>query len=176
MKTAPGAGIVSSAVLISDDLDEIDWEWLGADNAQVQSNYFGKGQTTTYNRGAFHSNPNNQGEFHKYTIDWTSNQVVWQIDGVTVRTLEPQNAQGQYPQTPMQIKIGTWAGGDPNYNAPGTVRKYHIRSYFRLRSWLTVTAFRMGRRSYELRRWPIYDAGQVYRSYRLLDRKIISVF
>lgn len=29
MKAAPGAGIVSSLVLESDDLDEIDIEWLG---------------------------------------------------------------------------------------------------------------------------------------------------
>jgi hypothetical protein len=36
MKAAPGAGIVSSFVLQSDDLDEIDWEWLGADANQVQ--------------------------------------------------------------------------------------------------------------------------------------------
>ena len=47
MKAAPGAGIVSSAVLQSDDLDEIDWEWLGAVKDEVQTNYFGKGQTTT---------------------------------------------------------------------------------------------------------------------------------
>lgn len=128
VKSAPGAGIVSSAVLQSDDLDEIDWEWLGADNAQVQSNYFGKGQTTTYNRGAFHPSPNNQGGFHKYTIDWTSDQIVWQVDGVTVRTLEPKNAQGQYPQTPMQIKIGAWSGGDPT-NPPGTIRTYQLISH-----------------------------------------------
>jgi hypothetical protein len=121
MKAAPGAGIVSSVVLQSDDLDEIDWEWLGADSEQVQSNYFGKGQTTTYNRGAFHSDTGNQAGFKTYTIDWTADQVVWQIDGVTVRALQPANAQGQYPQTPMQIKMGAWSGGDPA-NAPGTIQ------------------------------------------------------
>lgn len=44
LKAAPGAGIVSSFVLQSDTLDEIDWEWLGADPDEVQSNYFGKGK------------------------------------------------------------------------------------------------------------------------------------
>lgn len=29
MKAATGQGIVSSFVLESDDLDEVDWEWLG---------------------------------------------------------------------------------------------------------------------------------------------------
>ena len=132
-KSAPGVGVVSSAVLQSDDLDEIDWEWLGADNSQVQTNYFGKGQTTTYNRGAFHPNPNNQGAFHTYTIDWTSERIVWQIDGVNVRGQESSSAQGQYPQTPMQVKLGTWSGGDKN-NAPGTIRKFGT-----FRSHKTVT-------------------------------------
>ncbi|KAL8831540.1 MAG: hypothetical protein Q9191_000818 [Dirinaria sp. TL-2023a] len=122
LKPAPGVGIVSSAVMQSDDLDEIDWEWLGGDSQQVQSNYFGKGQTTTYNRGAFHANPNNQAAFHTYTIDWTADQIAWQIDGTTVRTLTPETAEaGQYPQTPMMIKVGSWSGGDPS-NAPGTVQ------------------------------------------------------
>ena len=82
IRAAPGTGIVSSAVLQSDCLDEIDWEWLGGDDSQVQSNYFGKGITTTYNRGAFHSAPNNHDGFHTYAIDWTANQIVWQVDGV----------------------------------------------------------------------------------------------
>lgn len=120
IKAAPGAGIVSSFVMQSDDLDEIDWEWLGADNTQVQSNYFGKGQTTTYNRGAFHADAGNQGTFKKYTVIWTSTQIVWQIDGATVRVLNAADAQGQFPQTPMQIKLGAWSGGDPS-NAPGTI-------------------------------------------------------
>lgn len=120
-KAAPGAGIVSSAVLQSDTLDEIDWEWLGADPNEVQSNYFGKGQTTDYNRGAFHADAGSQTSFKKYTIDWTPSQIVWQIDGVTVRTLEPANAKGQYPQTPMQVKMGAWSGGD-SANPQGTIQ------------------------------------------------------
>lgn len=38
MQASPGTGIVSSVVLESDDLDEIDWEWLGGDLTQVESN------------------------------------------------------------------------------------------------------------------------------------------
>ena len=121
IQAAPGTGIVSSAVLQSDCLDEIDWEWLGGDDTQVQSNYFGKGITTTYNRGAFHSAPNNHDGFHTYAIDWTANQIVWQVDGVTVRVLTVADAaSGQYPQTPMMIKAGAWSGGDPS-NPPGTI-------------------------------------------------------
>ncbi|KAF2273890.1 uncharacterized protein EI97DRAFT_460566 [Westerdykella ornata] len=120
LKAAPGAGIVSSFVMQSDDLDEIDWEWLGASPDEVQTNYFGKGQTTTYDRGAFHADPGSQAGFKTYTIEWTANQIVWQIDGQTVRSLVPADSKGQYPQTPMQIKIGAWSGGDPA-NAPGTI-------------------------------------------------------
>jgi Glycosyl hydrolases family 16 len=121
LQAAPGAGIVSSCVLQSDDLDEIDWEWLGADSDQVQTNYFGKGITGSYNRGAFQSAPGSQSGFHTYTVDWSATQIVWQIDGTTVRALQSQNAEpNQYPQTPMQLKIGAWSGGDPS-NPPGTI-------------------------------------------------------
>ena len=120
MKAAPGKGIVSSAVLQSDDLDEIDWEWLGAQNDQVQTNYFGKGQTGTYNRASVVAVSDSQNDFHTYTIQWTENQIVWSIDGTTVRALNAADADGQYPQTPMQLKIGAWSGGDPS-NAEGTI-------------------------------------------------------
>ncbi|KAF2746908.1 glycoside hydrolase family 16 protein [Sporormia fimetaria CBS 119925] len=120
IKAAHGAGIVSSFVMQSDTLDEIDWEWLGAAPDEVQTNFFGKGQTTSYNRGAFHADPGSQSGFKTYTIEWTANQIVWQIDGMTVRTLQPDQAEGQYPQTPMQIKVGAWSGGD-SANAPGTI-------------------------------------------------------
>lgn len=121
LKAAPGAGIVSSFVLQSDDLDEIDWEWLGADSTEVQSNYFGKGQTTSYNRGQFHEMGDNQGGFVNYVLDWTSDRIIWEVDGTAVRTLTASDAEtNQYPQTPMQVKFGSWSGGDSS-NAEGTI-------------------------------------------------------
>ncbi|ORY66211.1 glycoside hydrolase family 16 protein [Pseudomassariella vexata] len=121
MKAAPGAGIVSSFVLQSDDLDEIDLEWLGADNDEVQTNYFGKGITGSYNRGQFNPAANSQGEFITYILEWTSEQIVWTVGDTVVRTLAYGDAEsGQYPQTPMQIKFGAWAGGDSS-NAQGTI-------------------------------------------------------
>ena len=121
MKAAPGTGIVSSCVLQSDDLDEIDWEWLGGSGDEVQSNYYGKGQTTTYDRAAVHAVTNTQGQWHTYAVDWTETQIVWQIDGKTVRVLTFDSANGQYPQTPMQLKLGSWAGGD-SANPVGTIQ------------------------------------------------------
>ncbi|KAH8814955.1 concanavalin A-like lectin/glucanase domain-containing protein [Xylogone sp. PMI_703] len=121
MKAAPGAGIVSTVVLQSDDLDEIDMEWLGADDSEVQTNYFGKGAVTTYNRGAFNPAPNNQAEWITYTVEWTSTQITWSVGDNVVRVLTPATADSnQYPQSPMQIKFGAWSGGDPS-NPPGTI-------------------------------------------------------
>ncbi|OAA67517.1 extracellular cell wall glucanase [Cordyceps fumosorosea ARSEF 2679] len=123
MRAAPGAGIVSSLVLESDDLDEIDVEWLGSNPNELQSNYFGKGRTTDYNRGRFHAVPaGTQNRWVTYAIDWTQDRIQWIVDGAAVRELRRQDAdQDQYPQTPMQVKFGTWAGGDPSRNPPGTV-------------------------------------------------------
>jgi hypothetical protein len=122
VKAAPGAGIVSSFVLQSDDLDEIDWEWLGADPDEVQTNYFGKGLTGSYNRGAFNPAAGSQSGYKTYTIDWNADQIVWQIDGKTVRVQTAASAEtNQYPQTPMQIKMGAWSGGD-SANPQGTIQ------------------------------------------------------
>ncbi|PTB64581.1 glycoside hydrolase family 16 protein, partial [Trichoderma citrinoviride] len=114
VQAAAGAGIVTSAVLQSDDLDEIDWEWVGGDNAQAQTNYFSKGNTATYDRGAFHPVDNPLGSFHTYSVEWTSAGVTWLIDNNVVRTLTAANAEGGasgLPQTPMQVKLGTWVAG-----------------------------------------------------------------
>ncbi|CAK7207007.1 hypothetical protein SEUCBS139899_009815 [Sporothrix eucalyptigena] len=113
IQAAPGTGIVTSFVLQSDDLDEIDWEWLGGDTTEVQTNYFSKGDTTTYDRGGFSTVSTPQTTFHTYTVDWSPDAVVWSIDGTVVRTLTSASAGNgaTFPQTPMQIKLGTWDGG-----------------------------------------------------------------
>ncbi|KFY40610.1 hypothetical protein V495_05333 [Pseudogymnoascus sp. VKM F-4514 (FW-929)] len=123
MKASPGQGIVSSFVLESDDLDEVDWEWIGSDTKQVQSNYFGKGDDSTFDRGGFHAVANPQDEFHTYRLDWTAEKLVWSINGAPVRTLTYDEAKGgtRYPQTPMKVKIGSWVAGSSTA-PPGTVQ------------------------------------------------------
>ncbi|KKA29993.1 hypothetical protein TD95_002976 [Thielaviopsis punctulata] len=121
LKAAPGTGIVSSVVLQSDDLDEIDMEWLGSRPDEVQLNYFGKGIVSDYNRGTINSVSDTQNEWHTYTVDWTAERIIWAVDGTELRTLTPADADtNQYPQTPMQLKFGSWAGGDPS-NPAGTI-------------------------------------------------------
>ncbi|KAF2723060.1 glycoside hydrolase family 16 protein [Polychaeton citri CBS 116435] len=124
MKAAPGTGIVSSVVFESDDLDEIDWEWVGGDSSHVQSDFFGKGNTTSYDRAQYHGVDDAMDTVHTYTVDWTSDRIEWSIDGAVVRTLSSDDALTvggkNYPQTPMRIKLGNWAGGAPG-QPEGTV-------------------------------------------------------
>lgn len=122
MKAAPGVGIVSSIVLLSDTLDEVDWEFVGGDATQTQTNYFGKGNTTTYDRAIWYPVASPQTTSHTYTVDWTAESITWAIDGTVVRTLPYAAANGgqNYPQTPMRVRIGNWAGGAPG-NAEGTI-------------------------------------------------------
>ncbi|CAN8098843.1 unnamed protein product [Discula destructiva] len=119
MKCASGTGIVSSVVLESDDLDEIDMEFLGVRSAEVQTMYFGRGQTPS-NGQVIVQTTDNQADFVTYAMDWTANRIIWSVAGEQVRVLEYDDAAGLYPQTPMQLKFGIWAGGDPS-NAAGTI-------------------------------------------------------
>ncbi|KAI4157967.1 MAG: hypothetical protein LQ342_007861 [Letrouitia transgressa] len=114
LRAATGVGVVSSVVLESDDLDEVDWELVGGNDTHAESNYFGKGNTSSYDRAVWHPIKNPQAEFHNYTTRWTKEKLEWFIDGESVRVLGFGEANGgkNYPQTPMNVRLGVWAGGD----------------------------------------------------------------
>jgi len=122
MKAASGQGIISSIVMESDDLDEVDWELMGGNTTFVETNYFGKGNTTAYDRAIYYPLSDAMENYHNYTTVWTSEQLQWLVDGNVVRTLKYGDALGgyNYPQTPMNIRIGIWAGGDSK-EAPGII-------------------------------------------------------
>lgn len=117
--------IISSAALMSNDFDEIDFECSAnnfgdtASTGKGQNNYFGKGVTGNYDRGSWSDVEDPRGTFHTYTIDWTPEKLVWEVDGVVVRTLlasastTTKGSAYQYRQTPSNIPLGIWAGGDP---------------------------------------------------------------
>jgi beta-glucanase (GH16 family) len=103
--------------------NKIPQEWLGGDGTQVETNYFGKGNITTYDRATYVPVAAPQNTFHTYSIDWTASAIKWSIDGNVIRTLAYGDANGgkNYPQTPMQVKMGNWVGGSST--APeGTVQ------------------------------------------------------
>ncbi|KEF58155.1 murein transglycosylase [Exophiala aquamarina CBS 119918] len=128
LKAAPGSGIITGAVMMSDDLDEIDWEWSGNNFAQstgqVQTNFFGKGIAGTYSRGTAPQVDEPQDQFHTYALDWTPDALTWSIDGKNVRTLNNNHltyGEWQYPQTPSRLHIGLWCSGDNETNSWGTI-------------------------------------------------------
>lgn len=88
----------------------------------VQSNYFGKGNQTSFDRAKYHDVATPMDDFHNYTTHWTSEFIEWIIDGQVVRTLNYADANGgnNFPQTPCTVRLGIWAGGDPS-NSPGTI-------------------------------------------------------
>ncbi|KAH6643189.1 concanavalin A-like lectin/glucanase domain-containing protein [Boeremia exigua] len=107
----------------SEALDEIDWEFLGTNTTHVLTNYFGKGNTTSFDRGLEFKMDPPQDDYHNYTIDWTKDRIEWWLDDKLLRTLVPADALDgkNYPQTPMNVRMGVWAGGDVANNDPGVV-------------------------------------------------------
>jgi len=116
MRAATGTGIISSVVLQSEDLDEVDWEWMGGNTTHVETNYFGKGNTTSFDRAIYYPVVNPQDIWHNYTVDWTAEKIDWYIDGNVVRTLKygDANKGHNFPQTPCNVRLGIWPGGDPS--------------------------------------------------------------
>lgn len=125
MKVSKGTGIISSMMWLSDTLDEVDWEFFGTNDTLAASNYFGKGNTKKNNedgKEGYHTTPFSvMDDYHNYTCVWTQEKLEWWIDEEMVRTLAPKDANNtlNFPQTPMRVSLGIWAGGDPRL-AEGT--------------------------------------------------------
>jgi hypothetical protein len=116
IKAASGTGVISSVMFLSDDLDEIDLEFMGGNQSYVETNYFGKGRQDFNNAIYYPVNGGISNDFHNYTTVWTNESLIYYIDGTKVRTLLPKDANStfNYPQTPVRISLGIWAGGDPS--------------------------------------------------------------
>ena len=106
-------------MLESDDLDEVDWEFIGSNTTNAETNYYGKGNTTdAFARAKWHPMATPQENFHNYTTRWTNETLEWYIDGNLTRTLAYADANGgkSFPQTPMNVRLGIWAAGDSANN------------------------------------------------------------
>ncbi|KAK1251613.1 hypothetical protein MKX07_007092 [Trichoderma sp. CBMAI-0711] len=135
VQAAKGPGLITAIVLKSDSGDEIDWELLGAYENQAQTNYFYDGQPlfNTYNT-THHLDASSFAQPHTYAIEWTPASLTFSIDGVVRKTwhnpsddsssLATSDSESvipasNWPQTPMQIKLGIWSVS--NASDPGTI-------------------------------------------------------
>ncbi|KAF4224904.1 hypothetical protein CNMCM6457_008863 [Aspergillus fumigatiaffinis] len=127
IKSSRGAGVVTGFILLSDTKDEVDYEFVGADLTNVQTNYYFQG-ILDYNNGGNASVPGGDtfGTWHEYTIDWKPEAITWSVDGVVKRTLKKESTynetskQYMYPQTPSRMQLSLWPAGQAS-NAPGTI-------------------------------------------------------
>lgn len=127
LSTSQGKGVVTAFILMSDVKDEIDFEWVGTDTANVQSNFYSQG-VTVYTNGAKLAVPDQDtaSAMHEYCIDWKPDTLTWSINGKDMRTLNRKDTWNgtsgrfDYPQTPSRIMLSLWPAGLPT-NAKGTV-------------------------------------------------------
>ncbi|KAI0060249.1 concanavalin A-like lectin/glucanase [Artomyces pyxidatus] len=122
------AGVVTAAILIADQHDEIDVELVAGDPSHWQTNVYAPSPADKEPLwgvfGDVEDFPNKQASItatHKYTIDWTSERIIWSVDGHAVRTLTPdqtqKNGAWHYPSHPARIQLGIWDASSPQGTA-----------------------------------------------------------
>ncbi|KAI0046721.1 glycoside hydrolase family 16 protein [Auriscalpium vulgare] len=121
------SGIVSAAILIAEEHDEIDVELVGGDQTNWQTNVYAPSPSDKEPLwGVFGEIENlpargSIADMHQYTIDWSAERIVWSVDGRVVRTLRPEdtrkNGTLHYPSHPSRVQLGIWDASSPQGTA-----------------------------------------------------------
>ncbi|KAL4873289.1 hypothetical protein BDV12DRAFT_160766 [Aspergillus spectabilis] len=127
VKSSRGKGVVTAFILLGDTKDEIDYEWVGADLAVVETNWYFQGILNYENGGKSDvASGNTFEDWHRYEVDWTPDEIRWIIDGKVSRTLTKESTWNEtgdryeYPQTPSRMQLSLWPAGQAS-NAQGTI-------------------------------------------------------
>lgn len=126
LRTARSQGVITALVLISPTGDEIDFEFLGSELKQVQTNYYSRGELIHTRMVKINVPFDTYSDYHNYEISWSPDAIEWIIDNKIVRTLSKQetwdDSIGDYkfPQTPMRMEAAIWPGG-ADENEEGTI-------------------------------------------------------
>jgi beta-glucanase (GH16 family) len=122
MRIASGLNVVSSFILMADNKDEIDFEFvqntLNKTNV-IQTNYFYRGIPIFDKNAKMYKTRNPLANFyHTYTINWTPDRYEWSFNGNLLRTLY-KNTTKNYPDSPSKVQFGIWAANPSSWAGPG---------------------------------------------------------
>ncbi|KAF9949393.1 hypothetical protein BGZ72_008832 [Mortierella alpina] len=127
-------GVVSAFIIRNEDPgDEIDFEIVGRDPTEAQTNFYYKTPPDMPTDSIDYSNAakeplgtNTVLDFHEYEIEWMPDHIAWKIDGRVIRNvLRNQTVDDadvavdpatglrtkKFPSTPARIQFGIWDGG-----------------------------------------------------------------
>ncbi|KAJ2724881.1 putative glycosidase CRH2 [Coemansia sp. Benny D115] len=120
IKTAAVAtGTVTAFIIRNDQIgDEIDFEWVGKDPKEVETNFFYHDILDYTNSKYFKLDYDSSDSYHDYTIDWSPEAIVWLVDGVALRTLKRDDTydskakEYKYPAAAGRVGLSIWDGGN----------------------------------------------------------------
>ncbi|XP_077234286.1 putative xyloglucan endotransglucosylase/hydrolase protein 30 [Tasmannia lanceolata] len=115
------AGVVVAFYTSNGDIfekthDELDFEFLGnikGKQWRVQTNVYGNGSNSRGREERYVLWFDPTQEFHRYSILWTHQNIIFYIDEVPIREVIRSDAMGgDYPSKPMALYATIWDGSD----------------------------------------------------------------
>ncbi|KAL2251307.1 UNVERIFIED_CONTAM: putative xyloglucan endotransglucosylase/hydrolase protein 30 [Sesamum indicum] len=96
--------------------DELDFEFLGNIRGKAwrfQTNMYGNGSTSRGREERYYLWFDPSKHFHRYTILWTTNNIIFYIDDVPIREIVRNDAMGaDFPSKPMALYATIWDASD----------------------------------------------------------------
>ncbi|KAG9142482.1 hypothetical protein Leryth_027507 [Lithospermum erythrorhizon] len=96
--------------------DELDFEFLGNIRGQpwrFQTNMYGNGSTNRGREERYTLWFDPSKEFHRYSILWTANHIIFYIDDVPIREIvRNYEMGGDFPSKPMALYATIWDASD----------------------------------------------------------------
>ncbi|CAI9769398.1 unnamed protein product [Fraxinus pennsylvanica] len=115
------AGIVVAFYMTNGDVfrkthDELDFEFLGnirGKRWRFQTNMYGNGSTSRGREERYYLWFDPCKEFHRYSILWTTNIIIFYIDDVPIREMVRNDEMGaDFPSKPMGLYATIWDASD----------------------------------------------------------------
>ncbi|KAJ2599341.1 putative glycosidase CRH2 [Coemansia sp. RSA 1721] len=111
-------GVVSSFIIRNDKVgDEIDFEFVGADKATVQTNYYWHDELDYTKMIKSPALADTTANYHTYGIQWTPDKIVWSVNGNSFRTVNRADTWDsasntfKFPDSESYVSYSIWDGG-----------------------------------------------------------------